>query len=586
MSNHNEIIDQNPSLIKKQIKSEISNLSKKTQKSFKPSKYNLPKDISPLYPFCTMEKILEESFEKMPKKLELKKSDIIIRKGLILEMKHFINKYRLNPNSLYHCIYIMDKLLAKNINLNLEKIAIGCLLLSIKFNDVDGRIPPSRRFEQILISTHKIDTTELNLIEIECLKNLDYNLSQPQPLYFIYIFLLNGIIFNNDFENDVLDEKKKLFYCSIYSKPIEIYEEIINLSGEYFQYHPLHLACACIAISRELYNLPPWNSIFEDVFHIGLKDFLNVFNFVKDKHKEYRAEINKKKMLLLEKEKKQEKEFDLINVNKESSSNREKLTYTSYTVNFTHKRLSTMSNSENNNNNNNVITKGNQRYDSYKNITPSYLYKPLSFDIHSEQQRSQIVKRTNSEKELNESNSSTEASTTNTARSDIYNNNKLFYKKMIDSNKRIKNNFTFSNYYKLKYNSENKLINKKKYYNDNYQTLRFSQLSDSKINLLNKQQRMNYIKMTSSSFHKSYSSKKNYINESYLSNIYIPSTMSFNSEEKNYKTYGMNTISAFHFKDTYRSIKTLSNQSFTPSIPNKIIRNNDYNYILGNGNII
>ena len=576
MNNHNEIIDQNPSIIKNQIKPQIINTSKKPQKSLKPQKFNLPKDISPINPFWEMIKKLNNTFELMPKKVELKKSDLIIRKELILEMKHFINKYRLNPNSLYHCVYIMDKLLAMNINLNLEKIAIGSLLLSIKFNDLDGRIPPSRRFEQILISTHKMNSTELNLIEIECLKKLNYNLSEPQPLYFIYIFLLNGIIFNNDFENDYLDEKKKTFYCSIYSKPIEIYEEIINLSGEYFQYHPLYIACACIAISRELYNLQPWNSIFESVFKIDLKDFLNIFNFVKEKHKEYRAEMNKKKMTLLEKEKKQEKEFDLINLNKETSSNREKLTYTSYTVNLAHKRLSTMSNSENNGNN--ILFKGNQRYDSYKNITHSYLYKPLSFDVYSEQQRSQIVKRKSSEKELNESNSSTEASATNTARSDIYNNNKFLFTKMLDSTKKIKNTITFSNYYKLKYNSDNKLINKKKYYNDNFQTMRFSQLSDSKKNLFSKQSRMNYIKMSSSSFHKSNSSKKNYISESYLSNNYIPSTISFNSEEKNYKTYGMNTISAFHLKDPYRSIKTLSNQSFNISNPNKIIRNNDYNY--------
>ena len=65
---------------------------------------------------------------------------------------------------------------------------------------------------------------------------------------------------------------------------------------------------------------------------------------------------------------------------------------------------------------------------------------------------------------------------------------------------------------------ERELVLNKKYYNDNFQTMRFSQLSDSKKNLFSKQSRMNYIKMSSSSFHKSNSSKKNYISESYLSN--------------------------------------------------------------------
>jgi hypothetical protein len=383
-------------------------------------------------------------------------------------MKNFINNYKLNPNSFYFSVYFMDKLLEKKINLNLEKIAIGSLLLSVKFNDIDGKIPRSSLFKKILISTEKISSKELNDIEIECLKNLNYYLSEPQPLYFLNIFLLNGIIFNNDFNLDSCDENRKMFFCNVYQKTIEIYEEIIMISPDYFQYNPIYLSCACIALARESRKLTPWNVIFENIFHIYFEDFRKELNFIKQKHKEYiNEELKKKKMIESEKEKK--KDIEILKSSKETIP-KDKLTYNSYTSESEHKRLSTMVNS------NNLLIKANQRYDSFSNY--SYIYKPLSFDIHSEQQRSQIMKRKSNEIELNLSDNSTEASANYTARSDIYNNsNKLFYtyKKMSESNKKINNN-----YYKMKLNSDNKLIEKKKFYNDdvNYNSVRLSQIND------------------------------------------------------------------------------------------------------------
>ena len=194
------------------------------------------------------------------------------------------------------------------------------------------------------------------------------------------------------------------------------------------------------------------------------------------------------------------------------------------------------------------------------------------------------MKRKSNEIELNLSDNSTEASANYTARSDIYNNtNKLFYtyKKMSESNKKIKNIITFNNYYKMKLNSDNKLIDKKKFYNDdvNYNSVRLSQINDSRRNLFINKSKTNYVKMASTSYCKNNSSKKNnYLNESYSSKNYIPQTSSFNSEEKNYKKYGMNTISSFHIKDPYKTLKTSSNQNFIPFTSKRIIGNIEYNF--------
>ena len=194
-----------------EIKPQISNSSSKTLKSFKPSKYNFPKDLNLLKTLSEMKKEIKQTFYLTQKKIELKNSDLIIRKDLIHQMKHFINKYRLNPNTLYFSVYIMDKLLSKNINLNLEIIAFASLLLSVKFNDIDGKIPPLNIFKKEIISSYNLSKKDLINIEIECLNNLNYNLSQTQPLNFINMLLLNGIIFNNDLNLTLFDEKKKCF---------------------------------------------------------------------------------------------------------------------------------------------------------------------------------------------------------------------------------------------------------------------------------------------------------------------------------------------------------------------------------------
>ena len=568
-----------------EIKQQISNSSTKLLKSFKPSKYNFPKDLNLLKTLSEMKKEIKQTFHLTQKKIELKNSDLIIRKDLIYQMKHFINKYRLNPNTLYFSVYIMDKLLSKNINLNLEIIAFASLLLSVKFNDIDGKIPPLNIFKKEIISSYNLSKKDLINIEIECLNNLNYNLSQTQPLNFINMLLLNGIIFNNDLNLTSFDEKKKMFYASIYLKPIEIYEEIILLSPDYFQYNPIYLSCGCIALSRELYNLNPWNPIFQNFFRISFEDFYDVYSFIKSKHKEYRSEMNKKKMIELEKEK--EKEYDIINIDKEISSIEEKSSYNHYTDSLVHKRMSTMNNNISNISNLssniafNILYKYSLKNDSIKNLTNSYLFRSNLFDMNFENKNNKFSKTKNLERELNESNSSTEASANNTTRNDIYNNNKLFlsYKKI--NNKKIKDYFTFSDYYKNKYNSDNKLMNKKKFYNDiTYQNIRLNQLTDSKKDLFLNKSKLNLVKMGSFSYSKYNSNKINFINDSHPSNNYIQNSISF------YNSYEMNTISSFHLKNDYKTLKTFNNQSSSSIDCKKTIRNNRYNSLLGNINNI
>ena len=86
--------------------------------------------------------------------------------------------------------------------------------------------------------------------------------------------------------------------------------------------------------------------------------------------------------------------------------------------------------------------------------------------------------------------------------------------------------------------------------------------------------------MGSFSYSKNNLNKINLINESYSSNI-IPHSISSYNQEKNYKKYGMNTISTFQLKN-YQNLKTLNNKSSSSIDSKKNFGNNRYNFLMGN----
>ena len=256
--------------------------------SLKPQRFTIPKDVNPLFIFQNLINEINQIFPSMSKKISLSSNSNQIRTNLIKNIKNFIEKYKLSQKNFFFTVYLFDKLLTKKINLDIEKIALGCLILSIKFNDIDGNIPKIKNFCEILIKNKNLSINEIKKIEIFCLNKLDYNLNFPQPINFLDIYLLNGIIFNNDEKNN------NKISSSIYSFPFTIYEKIILLNSDYFQFHPFYFISAIVAYSRFFYGLEKWNEIFVSVFKINLKDFEEVFLFIHDmlKNDENKENIN------------------------------------------------------------------------------------------------------------------------------------------------------------------------------------------------------------------------------------------------------------------------------------------------------
>ena len=283
--------------------------------SLKPKRYNIPKDVVPYQIFKNLLLISKKYFPSMPKIVNLKLSEQDNRSKIVYQIKNFIENHNLNITSYFFSVYLMDQLLAKKINLSLEKLGFGCLLLATKFIEIDGKLPSMQSYIKYILN-RRITAKEIIEIEIICLENLNHNLSFPQPINFLNIFLLNGIVFNTD-END---NKKKNITCSIYMKPYDIYSELISLNADYLQFHPLDLACACVAFARESYKLSKWHFVFEKIFNVYESKFNDAYIFVRNFNEEKKKIIEKNEQLKKER-KKIEMENYLYHTNSSSTSN-------------------------------------------------------------------------------------------------------------------------------------------------------------------------------------------------------------------------------------------------------------------------
>ena len=243
--------------------------------SLKPQRLSIPKDVSTFSIFKTLLKEVNCNFPTMQKKIDLTHILLKNRLNIILKMKDFIIRYRLSSNSFFVAIYIMDSLIAKRLQLPIDKIGIGALVLAVKFIEIDGKMPSMNKFVDFM-NNPSFTLNELIKIEIECLKKLNYVITMPNPIHFIQLFLVNGILFNTDVKGT------NTVSSNIYTMPSQLLDYVMEENTNYFQFHPLSLACACVAQSREAYGIEKWNKILQEVFDITFDVFEREFYYVKE----------------------------------------------------------------------------------------------------------------------------------------------------------------------------------------------------------------------------------------------------------------------------------------------------------------
>lgn len=221
-----------------------------------------------------------------------------IKRSYILKlMKQFIFSKKIKLRIIYLSIFFLDILMKKNKNeLTLEQIGLGSLILVSKFFYEKYYNITNKMFRNF--NNKKFSNEELNLIEIECLKLLNYKFNQIQPINFLDLFSFHGIVFKND-------NLKKEDINKIYNFTLKLLEYFMAVDNEYIKYNPFKVACSIVAICRKKYNLEKWPENLEKTFKICFNDFEDTYNFLYNYYKGMKnskdENIEKYKSMSLEK---------------------------------------------------------------------------------------------------------------------------------------------------------------------------------------------------------------------------------------------------------------------------------------------
>ena len=265
--------------------------------SVKPISYIMPKDI-----------ILKDIFQNSMRIYKAKEKYYfnsnnnnegnINRKQILSRIKKIILDKKINYDIYIKTIYLYDLLLLKKENASIKiknkfkkffqaqniLIALTAFVLILKFNYSENKMI---RMRKLLQNLDDLDITlqDLYEMEISALKLIDYDLSFHTPYSFMELFLINGIIFNEDYLQ--LDASFK-----IYDLAKETIENIMEMSNDYFKYNYFYLCCCIISYVRDTIHINKWPKVFEINFGIKFDDFSDVYNIFFQKNNNEKIENN------------------------------------------------------------------------------------------------------------------------------------------------------------------------------------------------------------------------------------------------------------------------------------------------------
>ena len=265
--------------------------------SVKPISYIMPKDI-----------ILKDIFQNSMRIYKAKEKYYfnsnnnnegnINRKQILSRIKKIILDKKINYDIYIKTIYLYDLLLLKKENASIKiknkfkkffqaqniLIALTAFVLILKFNYSENKMTRTKKLFQNLDDLD-ITLQDLYEMEISALKLIDYDLSFHTPYSFMELFLINGIIFNEDYLQ--LDASFK-----IYDLAKETIENIMEMSNDYFKYNYFYLCCCIISYVRDTIHINKWPKVFEINFGIKFDDFSDVYNIFFQKNNYEKIENN------------------------------------------------------------------------------------------------------------------------------------------------------------------------------------------------------------------------------------------------------------------------------------------------------
>ena len=253
------------------------NITQATPYSIKPLNCSIPRDINLHDIFYNMLNISHKISRNLAYYIELSLEEKIARTEIFQAINNFLTVNNAYHQSKIMCnvMYFFDILMNKNKDKKLldspYQIAMGAVLLSIKFYNGKNCLSKNIINFTNMFKQQSFTKSQINIIEINCLKLIDYYLHFPSPTLFMELFFINGIIFRTD---NIKNEEG----FKIYNWTIKILEKIIFSSNIYLKYNPLYLCCCVTSYARELFNLEKWPQILSKVFEVNFYSFEIIYN--------------------------------------------------------------------------------------------------------------------------------------------------------------------------------------------------------------------------------------------------------------------------------------------------------------------
>ena len=262
----------------------------------KPFQNIIPKDIN-LQKIFMIQKASSLNLNKRFSFLsgnDINNSNNYNRKKILYKIKDFILRHHIDYKIYYKTIILYDILLIENESKKLlsnEEIALGSLVLSVKFNYIENKMVSMKKFLEFC--DDKIYTLK-HLIEVEriCLYLSKYYLNYNTPMCFLEFFLVNGIIFNTDSIN-------KDNYNKIYNRIEKVLEKIMEETNNYLKYNFFHLACSIVSYVRDNFDLTKWPYPLQKIFGIEYLNFEKEYNSLFNQNNtKYTNDDNKKEIII------------------------------------------------------------------------------------------------------------------------------------------------------------------------------------------------------------------------------------------------------------------------------------------------
>ena len=220
----------------------------------------------------------QEIFSEFKDK-KLNSNIISIRNKIIRKFIEYSKKILINKNTIYLSIILMDIIILRNnikTKKKIEQIILGTYFLAVKFLDFAVNSFSIKEYQFTNEFAVLYSPEQIRKFEVNCLANIQYNLSITIFTNVLQIFLANGILLKNDIKMANSEQSMKNIYFLIN----KISENLICEDMGYIQYNQFKMACAILYLSRNMSKLEPWPKIFNELYNITFEDFSEEFNYV------------------------------------------------------------------------------------------------------------------------------------------------------------------------------------------------------------------------------------------------------------------------------------------------------------------